>query len=334
MRYGELDRFLVPLDAPLARRYFNDALYAPGSAGERVRRALGHPRLRRVSDLGGVEASFDVPHDAAIYLRDYAHSDRGRVVGFFFREGEALPYAVAKTQESRVEGDALEQMRAFLPPALKATLPRVLRFEEALLVVSGVPGRSAYLDMRGSLTPSRYVDAHFAVAAEWLAAFHDATRSRVTSVIDGVEVPHSALHGDFWSRNVLTDARGSVSVVDWEHFVAAGSPFVDLFHYPLTYGLSYPWNIGYGYVEPEAAFRKTFVETNRVSRAVRRYLHDYCDRAGLPHALLAPALREYVETRGRMHEGIDPRPGTADLPWETFADPQSRVRKVRRASAS
>ena len=321
MRYGELDRFLVPLDAPLARRYFNDALYAPRSVGERVRRVLGRPRLRRVPDPGGIDALFDIPHDAAIYLRDYGHSDRQRVVGFFFRKGEGQPYAVAKTQQSRVEGDALEQMRAFLPPALKATLPRVLRFDESLLVVSGVPGRSAYLDMRGSLVPSRHVDAHFAVAAAWLAAFHDATRSRVSGVIDGCEVHHSAVHGDFWSRNVLTDERGAVSVVDWEHFVAAGSPFIDLFHYALTYGLSYPWKAGYGYVEPEDAFRKTFVETNRVSRAVRRYLHDYCDRTGLPHAVLAPALRRFVETRGQMHEGIDPRPGTADLPWETFAEP-------------
>lgn len=322
MRYGELDRFLVPLDAPLAKRYFNDALYAPRSAGERVRRALGRPRLRRVPDLGGIDARFDIPHDTAIYLRDYAHSDRGRIVGFFFREGEAQPYAVAKTQKSRVEGDALEQMRAFLPPALKATLPGVLQFEDTLLVVSGVPGRSAYLDMRGSLTPSRHVDGHFAAAAEWLASFHDATRSRVTSLIDGVEVPHSAVHGDFWSRNVLTDEQGAVSVVDWEHFVSAGSPFIDLFHYPLTYGLSYPWNPGYRYLEPEDAFRKTFVETNRVSRAVRRYLHDYCERTGLPTALLIPALRGYVETRGRMHETIDPRPGTADLPWEKFARPE------------
>lgn len=321
MRYGELDRFLVPLDAPLARRYFNDTLYAPGSAAERVRRAIGRPRLRPVSDPGGVDTLFDVPHDAAIYLRDYAHSDRGRVVGFFFREAEAQPYAVAKTQESRVEGGALEQMQAFLPPALKATLPRVLRFEETVLVVSGVPGRSAYLDMRGSLMPSRHVEAHFAAAAKWLAAFHDATRSRVTSVIDGIEVPHSAVHGDYWSRNVLTDERGAVSVVDWEHFLSAGSPFIDLFHYPLTYGLSYPWGPGYGYLEPEDAFRRTFLETNRVSRAVQSYLHDYCDRAGLPHAVLKPALRKYVETGGRMHEGIGPRPGTADLPWKTFAEP-------------
>ena len=127
MRFGELDRFLVPLDAPLARRYFNDALYAPRSVGERVRRALGRPRLRRVPDPGGVDTLFDIPHDAAIYLRDYGHSDRQRVVGFFFQKGEGQPYAVAKTQKSRVEGDALEQMRAFLPPALKATLPADVR---------------------------------------------------------------------------------------------------------------------------------------------------------------------------------------------------------------
>lgn len=318
MRYGECDRFLVPLDAPLARRYFVYTLYTPQGLQGRLRRAVGRVGLKRVHDTGGVEQLFDVKHDAAIYLRDYGDSDRKRVVGFFFRNGEPLPHTVAKTQQSRVEADALEQMRAFLPPVLKPTLPRVLRIEDSLLVTTAVPGRSAYVDMQGSLHPSRYIDAHFAAASQWLAAFHDATRSRVTSTIDGVEVPHSASHGDFWPRNVLTDDHGAVAVVDWEHFHPAASPFIDLFHYPLTYGTTFPWNRGYRYPSAEEAFRRTFVENNRLSRAVQRYLHAYCDRTGLPRKLLVPAFRQFLETRGRMHEGVDPRPGTSELPWEKF----------------
>ena len=324
MIYGELDRFLVPLDAPNARRYFNDALFAPHTMLDRVRRAVGRPRLRKTNDLSGSRPLLDrlgadFPHDAAIFLRDYETSERERVVGFFFRKNEAMPFAVAKSDSTslRAEADALEQMRAFLPPALKPTLPRVLDANDHLLVTTAVPGRSAYIDLQGSLAPWRSVDAHFDAAAKWLAAFHDATRTRATSMIAGIEIPHSAMHGDFWPRNVMHDARGSTAVVDWEHFQSSASPFIDLFHYALAYGMSYPFS-GYRFPSEEEAFRKTFVENTRVSRAVKRYLRTYASLAGLPEDVLDPAFRKYLETRGRMHAGVDERPGTSKLPWDRF----------------
>ena len=323
--YGELDRFLVPLDAPLARRYFNDALFAPHSLVDRLRRATGRPRLRKTSDTSGIRPLLDrlggdFRYEAAIFLRDYATSERGRVVGFFFRKGEAMPFAVAKSDSTSLnaEAQALEQMRAFLPPALKTTLPRVLQSNDHLLVTTAMPGRTAYMDLQGSLMPWRSVDAHFEAAAKWLAAFHDATRTRATSVIDGIEVPHSAMHGDFWPRNVMHDAGGNIAVVDWEHFQSSASPFIDLFHYPLAYGMSYPFHRGYRFPGEEEAFRKTFVENTRVSRAVRRYLRTYATLAGLPEKVLQPAFRKYLETHGRMHAGVEERPGTATLPWEKF----------------
>jgi len=283
LRYGASERFVVPLDAPSARKWFNRTLYVPAGVGGRVRQALARPRLKRIAQLERVEPLVGlldevpdaVPRDAVIYVCDYATSDRGRVVAFFFRKGEAAPAAVAKAQFARrdalslrIETQTLEQMRAFLPPALQPTLPRVLRFHESprgeLLVTSMLPGRSAYVEMRSSLVPSRRVDEHFDAAAQWLAAFHDATRTTVTSTIAGVTVPHSAVHGDFWPRNVLHDGD-AIGVVDWEHFLPAASPFIDLFHYPLAYGIAY-----FRRASNEEAFRKTFRENNRVSRAVQR----------------------------------------------------------------
>lgn len=323
MIYGQLDRFFVPLDVPAARRYFNDALYVGQTTRGRLRRALQRPGLRRVDRVEGAEVLLeqlgDIRFDAAIYIRDYDTSHRGRVIGLLFRDGESAPFAVAKAQHPPNgavsllgEAAALEQMGAFLPPELKTTLPRVLRFQTSsageLLVVSGAPGRSAYIEIY-SFFPSRFIERHLAAASQWLAAFHDATRSRVTDVIGGIEVPHSASHGDFWPRNVLADAAGHVTVVDWEHFHPAASPFIDLFHYPLTYGMNY-----FRGGTDEEILRKTFVEPNRVSRAVRRYLHDYCERTGLPRALLTPALRRFLETRGRMEDEGAERPG--NMPWE------------------
>lgn len=322
MKYGALGRFVVPLDAPLARKWFNYALCVPEGVSGRVRHAVGRPRLRRIAQLDGVshllalldEVPDAVPRDAAIYVRDYDESDRGRVVAFFFRKGEPAPAAVAKAQFARrdalslrIETQTLEQMRAFLPPALQPSLPRVLRFHESprgeLLVTSMLPGRSAYVEMRSSLAPSRHIDAHFDAAAQWLAAFHDATRTTVTSVVGGVTVPHSAAHGDFWPRNVLHHGD-AIGVVDWEHFLPAASPFVDLFHYPLAYGIAY-----FRRASREEAFRKTFRENNRVSRAVQRYLRDYASRAGLPEKVLEPAFRTFVETKGRMGANVPVRPG-------------------------
>jgi len=309
--YGELDRFLVPLDAPLARRWFTSSLYVPQGRRGLLRLALGRSRLRRASGTEGVEhllALLDevrgaVPLAAAIYVRDYVTSTRGRVLGFFFADGAAEPSVVAKAQFARdtlrIEAQTLEQMRAFLPPALQPTLPRVFRFHESprgeLLVLSMLPGRSAYVEMRSSLAPWRSVDAHFDAASRWLAAFHDATRTTATTIVNGVAVPHSAVHGDFWPRNVLHNASGAiVGVVDWEHFIPAASPFLDLFHYAVAYGTAY-----FRRATEEEAFRKTFAANNRVSRAVQRYLHDYATRAGLPHKVLLPAFRAFLESRGR-----------------------------------
>jgi len=316
MRYGALDRFVVPLDAPLARKWFRHALYVPHGIRARMR------RLKRVAKPDGAdhllelleEAAF--PHDVAIYVRDYDGSDRGRVLAFFFREGDAAPFAVAKAQFARrdalslrIETQTLEQMRAFLPPALQPTLPRVLRFHESargeLLVTSMLPGRSAYVAMRSSFAPSRLVDAHFDAAARWLAEFHDATRTTATSIVASVAVPHSAVHGDFWPRNVLHDPSGAIGVVDWEHFLPAASPFIDLFHYPLAYGAAY-----FRRASKEEAFRKTFHANNRVSRAVQRYLREYAKRAGLPENVLDPAFRIFVQTQGRMGGNVPPRPGS------------------------
>ena len=330
--YGGFGRFLVQLDSPSARRWFNDALYVPQGVRGRVRRALHRPRLRRVPNPEGIahvlalldEVPDAVPRDAAIYVCDYDTSDRGRVVAFFFGKGDAAPRVFAKAQFARrdalslrIETQTLEQMRAFLPPALQPTLPRVLRYHESvrgeLLVTSMLPGRSQYIEMRSSFAASRLVDAHFDAAAQWLAAFHDATRTTATSLVNGVAVPHSAVHGDFWPRNVLhhsIDRESAIGVVDWEHFIPAASPFIDLFHYPLAYGIAY-----FKRASEAEAFQRTFHANNRVSRAVQRYLREYATRAGLPHKVLLPAFRTFVETEGRMGANVPPRPGFWSGVW-------------------
>ncbi|HUR82782.1 MAG TPA: phosphotransferase [Thermoanaerobaculia bacterium] len=296
--YGELDRFLVPLHEPEARRYFTQSLYVPQGPAGRLRRATGRPQLKRASSTQGIEHVLsmldEVPdlitNESAIYLRDYETSERGRTIAFFH------PAMVVKTQRAgaapslRVESEAIEQMGAFLPPDLKKTLPAVLRYHTSprgeLLAMTALPGRSAYIDMQGSLAPWKYVEEHFDAAAKWLAAFHLATRTSDTSIVKGKEIPHSAMHGDFWPRNVLLSDDGAVGVVDWEHFTHSASPLTDVLHYATTYGINYPWR-RYQRVDEKEALRRTFREKNRVSRAVRAYFETYSKLTGITVAMPA-----------------------------------------------
>jgi hypothetical protein len=235
---------------------------------------------------------------------------RRRLLAFLFDDDRDTPFAFAKVQSDtrngslQTESAALTRVHGLVTPELRKTIPVVLRAHAdsrgEVLVTSALPGLSVWLEMQASLLPSRHVPAHFAAAARWLAAFHEATRQdeEITSV-----------HGDFWAHNILHDASGT-AVVDWEHFSAAHSRYADLFHYPLTYGQAYPWRF-YRRVDAETAFAKTFLERNHLSRAVRAYLDAYCADTGIRPPRMAAAFRELLANGS-------PHPGVRNLPWARF----------------
>ena len=72
--------------------------------------------------------------------------------------------------------------------------------------------------------------------------------------------------------------------------------YYDLFDFPLTYGLNFPW-AGHQRIAPDEAFRRTFLEENPVSRAVRRYLHRYCAETLIDPGVLPGLFRLYLLTR-------------------------------------
>lgn len=339
---GEIGRFLVPLDAPAALQWFRRNLYFPRNGRARVFNALGHVPLRRVDPARALtdsallrELMRDQPELAGraidatdwILLRDYDDKARERVIAFLFDRGAGEPFAVVKAQKTvpggeanvRHEGEAVEQMRALLPPRMRHTVPVVLRLDVdrrgELLATSVLPGRSGSVEVQSSLLPHRHVEQHFDRAARWLAEFHTATRTNAELEIGGKRLSMSACHGDFWIRNVLY-SEDTIGVVDWEQFTPSAPPFVDLFHFAIGYGLSYPWH-GYRRADHETWFRRTFVERNRVSRAAHASFVTYCTLTGIDPKLLGPAFREFVETRGCM--GTQGAPGSREFPWEKFA---------------
>lgn len=353
---GEAGRFLVPLEAPLVR-YFRHYLFVPHGWRERLAGrlpgALGRAALFR-RPASGAEATVEAVASALrtgdllhgtplagrpglrfVVQRDDPAESRGRLIAFLFGEGDQRPAAVLKLRPHdstrrtlRQEWEALRWAER-LPATLAAAVPSPLAFHEGdraeALLLSWLPGRSAYVEMQSALRPRLRVARHFAEAAAWLARFHRATRrpgrtfvpahepaagpeaaadgSQSLAWIEEVErlcaerpLPLSASHGDFWARNLLLDGRGSAAVVDWEHFCEEAPPFEDLFHFPLTYGLNYPWSGGRRR-PPEAAFRLTFIEDNHVSRQVRTYFRRYCAETGVAPDILAPLFHLYLSTR-------------------------------------
>jgi hypothetical protein len=229
-----------------------------------------------------------------------------------------------------------------------------------MLLASSLAGRSAYVEMHGDLFPGRRVASHFHSAAEWLAHFHTAMRQpgeffspepdkrtlremllmgmqsnmvgdlswhdKLCDLCVRSPLPLTAAHGDFWARNLLVDRDGDqgrkapAGLVDWEHFSEMASPADDLFHFPLTYGLNYPWS-RYQRQAPEEAFRLAFIEQNHVSRAIKDYFRCYCARTGLDEEMLQPLFYLYLLAGALRHQNESlqqPEIGENSKKWLQF----------------
>lgn len=272
MTLSQVDRFVFPAGDPGLAAYVFERLFAPHNLRERLRRSAGLAAraAKPLQEEGPIRERIEAalrslglgPH-RWILVEDYSGTGRKRLVVFLFRQGEASPAAVLKLGSGlEREAEALRFLAERLPPDLRGSVPRLLDSQEEALLMSPVPGVSAYVEMQGLLAPGRAVGRHLDAAADWLLRFHRAT---------------GASHGDFWARNLLI---GPTAVVDWEHFSEEAPIQADLFHFPLTYGLNYPWK-RWRRLPPDQAFRRTFLEDNRVSRAVRRYLARFADPPSL-----------------------------------------------------
>lgn len=252
---------------------------------------------------------------------------------------------VAKTASRQLERErvALSRIRPRLPAGFRSTLPEPLALLEhgswSGLVLSALPGAPVYKELVSSWWPGRQVRRHFAAAARWLGEFHRATSATLpdeaaerTEEDLAEDLGHldadrekvsewakefldlwrssrpaaTAVHGDFWSRNLLIrhgDWAPS-GVVDWADAKESGDLCRDLFHFPLSYGLSFPWNRRRR-ATPGEAFRRAFLETNSVSQAVRGYFESYCRVTGLDQRLLEPLMILYLLRKSLLKGSSD-----------------------------
>jgi len=276
-----------------------------------------------------------------ILIADYPASRRRKLLALLFAPGGAEPLAVLRLRPEAGEGpplareaEALAALRRRLPPALAASVPRPLGRAEPpgweALLLSALPGRPAYVELHGALAPGRLAARHLDAAASWLGRFHAATRTggaaappaegtlplgagglawlrAAAPLLRRSPLPLSAVHGDFWARNLLLAPGGAAAgVVDWEACRPEASPAEDLFGFPLAYGLDFPGRRRRPRPADDA-FARTFIADTRLARAVRRYLAGYCAAAGLDPAPLATLFRLHLLTRARDAADADLR---------------------------
>lgn len=182
--------------------------------------------------------------------------------------------AAARAVEAEVQ--VLRELEGIRLQQGSSTIPRVADFVEfgdrvgaVMTAVPGTPLTTLYLQWRHTRT-ARRVAADFAAVGAWLADFQHATAgelgaldmnggvssrlrarfpedeeldadlewlARIYERLRGNAVPRTAVHGDFWSGNLLMNGQGLTGVVDWEAGSISGEPVRDLVRFALMYAL-------------------------------------------------------------------------------------------------
>jgi len=207
--------------------------------------------------------------------------------------------------------------------------------------------------MRNSMVPRYGAADHFRRALDWLVRFQQATSVAADTMTDDVteeyvisplqefqrssdpslqenrmieytmrlaskrrsqRLPLVARQGDFWPRNLIMNG-GTLGVVDWERFQPRSAPFSDLFMFPTSYGLSYPWRLGC-WAEPQAAFYATYLGRNWLTRLVREYLLSYCKAMNVSPTLLEVFFPVFLVEQAQVEEKANAgKPGGARGIW-------------------
>ena len=326
-RAERVGRFAVSTGHPGVTHYLLTRLLVPHGPRARLRRALLPwlpPSMREAwlfDGRSGGEHGDAVPRElwdravefarAAglawareagwILLGDPPTRDRLRLTMFLFPPSQASPGAVLKLRAGHAAGATLAaEWQALVKVAelderLRQSVPAPIAYQFGvdgeLMIESALDGTSAYVALKSAPPRRRALEALFASAAAWLAAFHGPVR-------DDQRRMTAFGHGDYWAHNILLNAAsGWPGVVDWEHFSADAPRFLDLYHFPLSYVLLQPW-IRVGACSPVHAFRLGLLDENPVSGAVRDFLERYCRETGLEPESLRGLLHEYLQTNG------------------------------------
>lgn len=234
-------------------------------------------------------------------------------------------------QELQALGDLRTRLEDDLRAAIPAPIARVTAGPINVYCQAALGGRAMYVETRGSLAPARLIDRHFALAGDWLARFQLATLNgsvtlgesgaidalkqlqgsalplsagtrgyiadllRQADAMAGLSLRLAACHGDFWARNLLVDGS-QLGVIDWDGYRASALTFEDLFHFVISYGQGFAWNLG-RWADPVAAFRATFARSGPMEHAINTALRTHSSRHSVPPEALGVLFPAFLAKR-------------------------------------
>jgi len=243
------------------------------------------------------------------------------LVWWIFPEGAASPALIGKLPRTPRDSDLGRREAAALailaPYAARLNVPRLVFQTDAhdgrfIFLQSGMPGRPLaeetealepvldWLEQLQDSVPPRGNLAEASCEAVRLcrALLRDPSRAEehlLASVEAGApalaSLPAVAVHGDFWTGNLLQD-KDRLAVVDWSNF-HFGSPLEDLHNFAAAQGFRRGGTLE---SEMQSMWRVFFAETplsTRTQDATRSRLR----RGGLSAEMLQPLFRLFLARR-------------------------------------
>lgn len=302
MKLIEAARLLFPAHSTAARSYAERNLLSLHGRRERLVTMLRGAKLRGTesesSDLSFLElARRWIGGEDWLLLRDYSGNGRERMLFFVFEGDATEPSRVVKVRRIEAAGPSLgkearvlDALRGTLDSSMLSCVPRLEEYlvegTHEVLVISAIRGVPLTILMQRSVRPRLAHTPHVVAAGAWLGAFHSATRYG----------ERTAVHGDFWPRNVLYSRPDDVAgVIDWEHASMSGSPWNDLFTLPMLFVTDPPaWRAG----DRRRDLVRAFSGRGALGRAVRSYFAAYARAASVPLPVVRDAFDEWVSSGG------------------------------------
>ncbi|MTD55133.1 phosphotransferase family protein [Amycolatopsis pithecellobii] len=245
------------------------------AARETLRIPVSWRLVPHVQSPGGPGALGELMAGHRLLILRHSHDPDARLMLLLFRPGARWPSRAVKVPSeqggaARVlrEADRLRGIAALPVGSLRESIPEVLTVAPGpALVTTAVPGTPMLVGYHrhGHTSRPATVRADLTAAGAWLARFQAATagdpapldvapgvgealrqrpatrkavQDRLSALRDRLrrhQAPRTAVHGDFWPGNLLTDRGAITGVVDWEWAGPAGNPVRDLARFALSY---------------------------------------------------------------------------------------------------
>jgi hypothetical protein len=129
---------------------------------------------------------------------------------------------------------------------------------------------------------------------------------------NGISIPLTARHGDFWAGNILVSAQG-IGIIDWDTLRRSVSPFDDLFFFAVMYAHgSAPEK------DTTARFTRAFLKDTVLARGLAGMVQTMMRSLSLPTQLAPLFFLLFLFDLAGRHSDLGRMSESSDLPWLDF----------------